>query len=94
MWIYIKKFIWSNTWVCCSRKYQSCVCKLKKALYGLKQSPWAWFGKFFAAVMEFGAQHCQIDHSVFHLHTIVGYILLMVYVNDIVITSDDLGGIA
>ena len=27
-----------------------------------------------------------MDHSVFHLHTSAGYILLVVYVDDIVIT--------
>jgi hypothetical protein len=75
-------------------EYRGCVCKLKKTLYGLKQSPRAWFGKFSKAVMEFGLQHCQTDHSVFHLHTSAGYILLVVYVDDIVITGDDSGGIA
>jgi hypothetical protein len=44
--------------------------------------------------MEFGLQHCQTNHSVFHLHTSVGYILLEVYVDDIVITGDDSRGIA
>jgi hypothetical protein len=40
-------------------------------------------------------QRCQTDHSVFHLHTSAGYILLLVvYVDDIVITGDDSGGIA
>jgi hypothetical protein len=75
-------------------EYLSCVCKLKKALYGLKQSPWAWFGKFSEAFMEFGLQRCQTDHLLFHLHTSAGYILLLVYVDDIVITGDDSGGIA
>jgi hypothetical protein len=75
-------------------EYQGCVCKLKKALYGLKQSPQAWFGKFSTAIMEFGIQRCQTDHSVFHLHTSVGYIILVVNLDDIVITSDDSGGIA
>jgi hypothetical protein len=63
-------------------------------LYGLKQSPQAWFGKFSEAVIEFGLQRCQTDHLVFHLHTSAGYILLVVYVDDIVITGDDSGGIA
>ena len=75
-------------------EYRGCVCKLKKTLYGLKQSPQAWFGKFSEAIMEFGLQRCQTDHSVFHLHTSAGYILLVVYVDDIVITGDDSGGIA
>jgi len=70
------------------------VCKLKKALYGLKQSPRAWFGKFSEAVLKFGLQRCQTDHSVFHLHTSAGYIFLVVYVDDIVITGDDSEGIA
>jgi hypothetical protein len=76
------------------REYRGCVCKLKKTLYGLEQSPRAWFGKFSEAVMEFGLHRCQTDHSVFHLHTSACYILLVVYVDDIVITSDDSGGIA
>ena len=49
----------------------------------------AWFGKFFELVLEFGLQRCQIDHSVFHLHTSASYILLMVYVDDIVINRDN-----
>jgi hypothetical protein len=40
------------------------------------------------------SKKCQTDHSIFHLHTSAGYILLVVYVDDIVITSDDSGGIA
>jgi hypothetical protein len=62
-------------------------------MYGLKLSPRAWFGKFSKALLKFGLQSCQMDHSVFHLHTSAGYILLVVYVNDIVITEDDSGGI-
>jgi hypothetical protein len=76
------------------REYHGCVCKLKKTLYGLKQSPRTWFGKFSEAVMEFGLQRCQTDQSVFHLHTSVSNILLVVYVDGIVITGDDSGGIA
>jgi hypothetical protein len=74
--------------------YQGRVCKLRKALYGLKQSSRAWFGKFSEAVLEFGLLGCHIDHSVFHLQTSAGYILLVIYVDDIVITGDDSGGIA
>jgi hypothetical protein len=44
--------------------------------------------------MEFGLQRCQTNHSIFHLHTSAGYILLVVYVDDIVIIGDDSRGIA
>jgi hypothetical protein len=73
---------------------QGHVCKLRKTLYGLKQSLRAWFGRFSEVVLKFGLQRCQTDHSVFHLHTSAGYILLVVYIDDIVITGDDSGGIA
>ncbi|XP_071915997.1 uncharacterized protein [Coffea arabica] len=69
------------------------VCCLKKSLYGLKQSPRAWFGRFSSVVMEFGLTRCGVDHSVFYGHSNAGKILLVVYVDDIVITGDDVVGI-
>jgi len=65
------------------------VCYLKKSLYGLKQSPRAWFGKFSEVVLEFGMKMSKCDHSVFYRQSIVGTILLVVYVDDIVITGSD-----
>ncbi|XP_031267041.1 pentatricopeptide repeat-containing protein At1g62910-like [Pistacia vera] len=64
------------------------VCKLKKSLYGLKQSPRAWFEKFTKAVKRFGFTRGQTDHTLF-LKTSVGKItILIVYVDDIIITRD------
>ncbi|XP_037491487.1 uncharacterized protein LOC105647932 [Jatropha curcas] len=65
------------------------VCKLRKSLYGLKQSPQAWFGKFGNVVHQFGMQKSTSDHSVFFRSTKTGLILLVVYVDDIVITRSD-----
>ncbi|GJS02129.1 retrovirus-related pol polyprotein from transposon TNT 1-94 [Tanacetum coccineum] len=65
------------------------VCKLKKALYGLKQSPRAWFRKFSNAVIEFGLRRSVYDHSIFYSSSNSGCILLVVYVDDIVITGSD-----
>ena len=70
------------------------VCRLQKSLYGLKQSPCAWFGKFSQAVEEFGIQKCKSDHSVFYRNSNSGIILLIVYVDDIVITGSDFKGIS
>src|SRR5258707_13654314 len=69
------------------------VCHLRKALYGLKQSPRAWFGKFSDAVLRFGMKRCHSDHSVFSLASDQGRILLIVYVDDIIITGDNKKGI-
>ena len=69
------------------------VCHLWKSLYGLKQSPRAWFGKFNQAIETFGMQKSKSDHFVFHKNFISGIILLVVYVDDIVITGSDSKGI-
>ena len=70
------------------------VCSVRKLLYGLKQSPCAWFGKFSQAVEKFGLQKSKSDHSVFYRNSNSGIILLVVYVDDIVITGSDSIGIS
>jgi hypothetical protein len=65
------------------------VCKLKKSLYGLKQSPRAWFDRFMRAVCEMGYSQCNGDHTVFYKHNDSRITILAVYVDDIVITGDD-----
>ena len=72
----------------------SLVCRLRCSLYGLKQSPRTWFGRFSFVVQEFGMTRSTSDHSIFYHHTSLGqYIYLIVYVDDIVITSSDQDGI-
>lgn len=61
--------------------------------HGLEHSSRAWFWKVFEVVLEFGVYRCQTDHSIFHLHTDAGYIILMVYVDNIVITENNPCGI-
>src|SRR4051812_12018205 len=65
------------------------VCKLKKSLYGLKQSPRAWFDRFRRAVCSMGYRQCNGDHTVFYRHSKTQITILAVYVDDIVITGDD-----
>ena len=67
------------------------VCRSQKSLYGL--NPRAWFGKFSQAIEEFSMQKSKSDHSVFYRNSISGTIMLVVYVNDIVITESDSKGI-
>ena len=58
------------------------VYRLRKSLYGLKQSSRAWFGKFSQAVEKFEKFGLQRNSS-------SGIILLVVYVDDIVITGSN-----
>jgi hypothetical protein len=67
------------------------VYKLKRSLYGLKQAPRAWFEKFPSTLLSFSFTQSQYDPSLF-LHTSASRIvLLLVYVDDIIITSTDYG---
>ena len=68
---------------------QGKVCRLKKALYGLKQSPRAWFDKFSNAMISFGYQQSNSDHTLFIKRKEGKLTLLIVYVDDIVMTGDD-----
>ncbi|XP_071909660.1 uncharacterized protein [Coffea arabica] len=70
------------------------VCKLKKSLYGLKQSPRAWFERFSKVVKKFGFLQSQADHTLFYRHSKEGKVaILIVYVDDIILTGDDCGGL-
>ena len=67
------------------------MCKLKKLLYGLKQSPIAWFERFTHAMLKWEFQQSQGDHTLFIKHSSQGKIAaLIVYVDDIIVTGDDL----
>ncbi|XP_042056533.1 uncharacterized protein LOC121801150 [Salvia splendens] len=69
------------------------VCCLKKAIYGLKQSPKAWFDKFSSVLGTIGFKQCKSDHSVFVRHQASGIVILIVYVDDILISGSDVRGI-
>src|SRR5581483_12490544 len=70
------------------------VCRLRKALYGLKQAPRAWFEKFSNMVLSSGFSASNYDSGLFTRTTASGSILLLLYVDDMIITGDDSIGIA
>jgi len=70
------------------------VCKLKKALYGLKQAPRAWFEKFSIVISSLGFVSNSHDSTLFIKCTDTGRIILSLYVDDMIITGDDIDGIS
>jgi len=70
------------------------VCKLKKALCGLKQAPRAWFEKFYVVISSFGFASSSHDSAFFIKNTNTDRIILSLYVDDMIITGDDIDGIS
>ena len=66
------------------------VCRLKKSLYGLKQSPRAWFGRFFTTMKDFGYKQSNSNHTSFIKHNEGRVTALIIYMDDMVMTRDDL----
>ena len=69
------------------------VCHLRRALYGFKQAPQAWFAKFNSTISRLGYMASHYDSALFLCRTGKCTILLLLYVDDMLITSDDLSGI-
>ena len=70
------------------------VWKLKKALYGLKQAPMAWFEKFTFVIYSLGFVASSYDYALFVKCTNADHIILSLYVDNMIITSDDVDGIS
>ena len=62
------------------------VCRLRRSLYGLKQAPRAWF-EHFSVIIGAGFKPSDHDPALF-VHTSCGCTLLL-YVDDMIITSND-----
>jgi hypothetical protein len=65
------------------------VCRLRRALYGLKQAPCAWFERFASAIMAARFLPSHHDSALFIHHSSHGRTLLLLYVDDMLITGDD-----
>uniref|UniRef100_A0A2N9H689 Reverse transcriptase Ty1/copia-type domain-containing protein n=1 Tax=Fagus sylvatica TaxID=28930 RepID=A0A2N9H689_FAGSY len=72
---------------------QNQVCRLRRALYGLKQAPRAWFANFSSVVAQQGFTPSSYDSALFIHHTSTGITLILLYVDDMIITGDDTAGI-
>ena len=66
------------------------VCKLKKTIYGLRQSPRGWFERFTKVVRKQKYKQAHTDHTLFYKHEGGKSTILLVYVDDIIITGDNI----
>jgi hypothetical protein len=65
------------------------VCRLRRSLYGLKQAPRAWFERFVSVVTAAGFSPSAHDPALFVHISPRGRTLLLLYVDDMIITGDD-----
>lgn len=66
------------------------VLKLNKSLYGLKLAIRKWYEKLSSALIEWGFHSAPSDHSLFFKRLGDSFIALLVYVDDVILVSNDL----
>jgi len=66
------------------------VCRLTKSLYGLKQAPRQWNHKMTEALTTLNFKQSQYDHSLFVNKSEAGIVVVLVYVDDMMITGSSL----
>ncbi|KAI3764834.1 hypothetical protein L2E82_14851 [Cichorium intybus] len=69
---------------------ENLVCKLKKSLYGLKQAPRQWYLKFDSFMQRSGYRRCEMDHCCYLKKFSSSYIILLLYVDDMLIAGSDM----
>ena len=65
------------------------VCKLHRSIYGLKQALRAWFSRLSSFLVTIGFMDFKSDTSLFLQWVGTDLLLVLIYVDDIIITGND-----
>ncbi|GKE65903.1 ribonuclease H-like domain-containing protein, partial [Tanacetum coccineum] len=74
-------------------KNETKVCKLKRSLYGLKQAPRQWNNRLSEALIENDFKQSGHDHSLYTKEYGGNFVALLVYVDDIMLTGNNINEI-
>ncbi|RVW89954.1 Retrovirus-related Pol polyprotein from transposon TNT 1-94 [Vitis vinifera] len=69
---------------------ENLVCKLRKSLYDLKQAPRQWYKKFDNFMHRIGFKKYEADHCCYVKSFDNSYIILLLYVDDMLIVGSDI----
>ncbi|XP_074356728.1 uncharacterized protein LOC141696493 [Apium graveolens] len=72
----------------CSSSAQGLVCRLIKSLYGLRQAPRTWFSKLSLTLINNNYIQSKTDYSLFVRTTEKTIVLVLIYVDDFLITGN------
>ena len=61
---------------------------MRKALYGLKQAPRAWNNRFSLHLQSIGFEISKANHSLYVRKIDARLVIIVVYVDDVIITGD------
>ena len=70
------------------------VCRLKKALYGLKQAPRGWTDRMSKFLQSIGFEIKKADHSLYVKKIDCGLVIIVIYVDDLIVTGSNKDEIA
>ena len=73
-----------------SEDSKNMVCKLTKSIYGLKQASRQWYFKFHQIIVSYGFEANLMDECVYHKFNGSKYIFLVLYVDDILLATNDI----
>ncbi|MCO5580915.1 hypothetical protein L7F22_034788 [Adiantum nelumboides] len=69
-------------------KHPNYVCWFCKALFGLNQPPRAWHDRITEYLLRIGFHMSHVDHSLYVRQSDVGFVLITIYVDDLIILGD------
>nr|XP_017224850.1 PREDICTED: uncharacterized mitochondrial protein AtMg00810-like [Daucus carota subsp. sativus] len=72
-----------------SKDYPDYVCRLKKSIYGLRQSSRSWYGKVAQYLLFCGFRASEADSSLFVKIKSNVHLIVLVYVDDMIITGNN-----
>jgi hypothetical protein len=90
----LHEFLEEDVYICQPPGYEdkalpNYICMLDKELYGLKQALRAWYARLSAKLLQLAFKISKSDNSLFYFQSDDVTIFMLVYIDDIIVTSSE-----